>query len=94
MPDVILIAGPNGAGKSTLAPALLRDGFGIVEYVNADTIAEGLSAFSPETAAIEAAPALWQFIAASNDFLEEIAMGDKIEGEIIVDATLWRKSLK
>ncbi len=54
MPDVIVIAGPNGAGKSTLAPHLLRDGLGIVEYVNADTIAQGLSAFAPESAAIEA----------------------------------------
>jgi predicted ABC-type ATPase len=54
MPDVIVIAGPNGAGKSTLAPHLLRDAFGIVEYVNADTIAQGLSAFAPENAAFEA----------------------------------------
>lgn len=54
MPDVIVIAGPNGAGKSTLAPHLLRDALGIFEYVNADTIAQGLSAFAPETAAIEA----------------------------------------
>lgn len=54
MPNVIVIAGPNGAGKSTLAPALLRDRLGILEYVNADAIAQGLSAFAPETAAIEA----------------------------------------
>jgi predicted ABC-type ATPase len=54
MPDVIVIAGPNGAGKSTLAPHLLRDAFGIVEYVNADTIAHGLSAFAPENAAFAA----------------------------------------
>lgn len=54
MPDVIIIAGPNGAGKSTLAPALLRDTFGILEYVNADTIAEGLSAFAPEDASFDA----------------------------------------
>ncbi|HMQ04605.1 MAG TPA: zeta toxin family protein [Pyrinomonadaceae bacterium] len=54
MPDVIIIAGPNGAGKSTLAPALLRDTFGIPEYVNADTIAEGLSAFAPEDASFDA----------------------------------------
>lgn len=54
MPDVIVIAGPNGAGKSTLAPHLLRDGLGIYEYVNADTIAQGLSAFAPENAAMEA----------------------------------------
>ncbi|HMT09470.1 MAG TPA: zeta toxin family protein [Pyrinomonadaceae bacterium] len=54
MPDVVIIAGPNGAGKSTLAPHLLRDGLGIYEYVNADTIAQGLSAFAPESAAMEA----------------------------------------
>lgn len=54
MPDVIVIAGPNGAGKSTLAPALLRDTFRISEFVNADTIAEGLSAFAPEDASFDA----------------------------------------
>lgn len=54
MPDVIVIAGANGAGKSTLAPFLLRDALNIVEYVNADTIAEGLSAFAPENAAMSA----------------------------------------
>jgi predicted ABC-type ATPase len=54
MPDVVVIAGPNGAGKSTLAPALLRDTLHIFEYVNADTIAEGLSAFAPEDASFRA----------------------------------------
>src|SRR5215203_291854 len=54
MPDVIVIAGPNGSGKSTLAPALLRDTLHVLEYVNADTIAEGLSAFAPEDASFDA----------------------------------------
>ena len=53
-PVAIVLAGPNGAGKSTLAPRLLRDAFGIREFVNADQIAVGLSAYSPETAALEA----------------------------------------
>ncbi|HZS09264.1 MAG TPA: zeta toxin family protein [Blastocatellia bacterium] len=53
-PQIIILAGPNGAGKSTLAPFLLRDHFGSLEFVNADTIASGLSAFQPERAAIEA----------------------------------------
>lgn len=53
-PQVIVIAGPNGAGKSTLAPSLLRDTFGLLEFVNADSIAFGLSAFRPEGAAVEA----------------------------------------
>jgi predicted ABC-type ATPase len=53
-PQLVVIAGPNGAGKSTLAPSLLRDRFGPVEFVNADTIAQGLSAFRPESVAVEA----------------------------------------
>lgn len=54
MPDVVVIAGPNGAGKSTLAPHLLRDTLGIMEYVNADKIAEGLSAYQAGNVAIAA----------------------------------------
>lgn len=53
-PQIIIIAGPNGAGKSTLAPLLLRDWLGLMEFVNADAIASGLSAFRPEQAAMEA----------------------------------------
>ncbi len=58
MPNVVVIGGPNGAGKSTLAPVLLRDTFGITEYVNADVIAEGLSGYAPEKAAIDAGRAM------------------------------------
>jgi predicted ABC-type ATPase len=54
MPHVILLAGPNGAGKSTVAPRLLRGALRVQEFVNADTIASGLSAFSPESAAFQA----------------------------------------
>ena len=53
-PQVIIIAGPNGAGKSTLAPFLLRDALGVLEYVNADPIALGLSGFDPASVAIAA----------------------------------------
>jgi predicted ABC-type ATPase len=54
MSKVVVIAGPNGAGKSTTAPAVLRNALQVREFVNADTIAAGLSAFSPETVAIAA----------------------------------------
>jgi predicted ABC-type ATPase len=53
-PQVVIIAGPNGAGKSTLAPSLLRDTFGLLEFVNADTISAGLSAFNSEAVAFDA----------------------------------------
>lgn len=49
-----MLGGPNGAGKSTAAPALLRGTLKVDEFVNADTLARGLSAFNPEAAAIEA----------------------------------------
>jgi len=54
MPHVIIIAGPNGAGKTTAAPALLGKALKLEHFVNADTIAAGLSAFAPEKAAIQA----------------------------------------
>ena|SRR5437879_1959214 len=53
-PQVIIIAGPNGAGKTTLAPFLLRDELGVLEYVNADPIALGLSGFNPASVSFEA----------------------------------------
>ncbi len=54
MPNVVVIAGPNGAGKSTTAPGLLRQAFSLEKFVNADTIASGLSAFDPESVAFGA----------------------------------------
>ena len=53
-PSVVILAGPNGAGKSTVAPSLLHGTLGVDEFVNADVIASGLSAFDPERAAIAA----------------------------------------
>jgi predicted ABC-type ATPase len=57
-PIVVALAGPNGAGKSTAGPVLLRDTLGIREFVNADVIARGLSAFAPERAAMPAGRAM------------------------------------
>lgn len=53
-PHVIVLGGPNGAGKSTAAPALLPGALAITEFVNADTVAQGLSGFEPQRAAIQA----------------------------------------
>lgn len=54
IPLVVLLAGPNGAGKSTSAAQLLRGALAVEEFVNADTIAQGLSAYRPEAAAVAA----------------------------------------
>jgi predicted ABC-type ATPase len=53
-PLVVVLGGPNGAGKSTGAPYLLKDALAVEEFVNADTIAQGLSAYRPETTAVAA----------------------------------------
>jgi predicted ABC-type ATPase len=53
-PVVVILGGPNGAGKTTCAAALLPVDLNIRQFVNADTIASGLSAFAPETAAVAA----------------------------------------
>jgi predicted ABC-type ATPase len=61
-PHVIVFGGPNGAGKSTIAPLILRDYLAIPDFVNADQIAAGLSAFNPEGAAMEAGRIMLQRI--------------------------------
>ena len=53
-PNVIMLAGPNGAGKSTIAPSILKGKLEVSEFVNADEIARGLSAFNPDGVAFEA----------------------------------------
>jgi predicted ABC-type ATPase len=53
-PNVVILAGPNGAGKSTVAKALLSKGLGVRHYVNADTIARGLSDFHSDELAFKA----------------------------------------
>jgi predicted ABC-type ATPase len=50
----MVVAGANGSGKSTSAPALLRDALEVTEFINADTIAAGLSAFRPQSVAVAA----------------------------------------
>jgi predicted ABC-type ATPase len=53
-PSIVILAGPNGAGKSTVAPTLLHGALAVTEFVDADVIARGLSAFAPESVAFAA----------------------------------------
>ena len=54
-PRCIVIAGPNGAGKTTFARDFLTTEADIVNFVNADLIATGLSPLKPDQAAVAAA---------------------------------------
>jgi predicted ABC-type ATPase len=53
-PTSIVLAGINGAGKTTSSRSLLANTLKLMTFVNADIIAQGLSGFNPETAAIRA----------------------------------------
>lgn len=80
-PRAILVAGPNGAGKTTAAPRLLRGGMGVEEFVNADLIAAGLSAFRPESVGLQAGrlfrKRLSELAAARADFAFETTLASK-----------------
>ena len=53
-PQVYIIAGPNGSGKTTFATEFLPNYADCPAFINADTIARGLSGFSPEAVALKA----------------------------------------
>ena len=72
-PTVIVLAGPNGAGKTTAAPRLLRDVLSLAEFVNADTIAQGLAGFDPELAALEAGAVMFRRIRELSDLRRSFA---------------------
>ena len=52
--NVYIIARPNGSGKTTFAKKFLPEYAKCQHFVNADLIAQGLSPFSPRSAAMKA----------------------------------------
>ncbi|HEX4123776.1 MAG TPA: AAA family ATPase [Tepidisphaeraceae bacterium] len=61
---IIIIAGPNGAGKTTFAQEFLPSEAGVLRFINADLISQGLSPFAPGEAAISAGKIMLLQIAA------------------------------
>jgi predicted ABC-type ATPase len=53
-PRCLVVAGPNGAGKTTFAREYLPNEAHVLNFVNADLIAGGLSPLKPELGAIAA----------------------------------------
>jgi len=62
MPNLYIIAGCNGAGKTTASFTILPKILECREFVNADSIAAGLSPFNPGSVAIEAGRLMLQRI--------------------------------
>jgi predicted ABC-type ATPase len=91
VPHVIVIAGPNGAGKSTTAPAILNGALGVTEFVNADTIAQGLSAFNPEKAAFHAGRVMLERLQQLADEKEDFAFETTLASKTFAH---WLNKLK
>lgn len=53
-PQLYIIAGANGSGKTTFAIEFLPNYADCPTFINADTIARGLSGFSPDAVALKA----------------------------------------
>ena len=62
MPNLYIIAGCNGAGKTTASYTVLPEILNCKEFVNADSIAAGISPFNPESVTFEAGRIMLQRI--------------------------------
>jgi len=82
-PNVYIIAGPNGAGKTTFAREFLPNYADCRNFINADMIAQGMSPFSPESAAIRAGRLM----------LEEIELSMRRGADFGFETTLSGRSL-
>lgn len=79
-PTIIIIAGPNGAGKTTFAREFLPREANCLTFINADLIAQGLSPFRPEEAAVRAARLMLEMIAECVERRESFAIETTLSG--------------
>jgi predicted ABC-type ATPase len=90
---IIIIAGPNGAGKTTFAREFLPHEAGCLTFINADLIAQGLSPFRPEEAAVRAARRMLEMIAErvrrGESFAIETTLNGRTYARMIPE---WRKT--
>jgi len=81
MPSLYIIAGPNGAGKTTFVRDFLRYDFAVLDFLNADEIARGLSPLAPERAQLEAGRIMLgrvrRFIGEGRDFGMETTLSGR-----------------
>ncbi len=72
--------GPNGAGKTTFAQEFLPHEIGLLDFINADLIARGLSPFAPEAAALQAGKIMLSEIARRVEDAESFAFETTLSG--------------
>ena len=90
MPSLYVIAGPNGAGKTTFVKRYLPKHLRLLDFINADEIARGLSPFAPDRALLEAGRLVLtrfrQFVAAGRDFVLETTLSGRTYRNLFGDA--------
>ena len=92
-PRIVIIAGPNGAGKTTFAREFLPREAGLPDFINADLIAQGLSPFAPEQAAIAAGRIMVQMIREKVRRRESFAFETTLSGRNYAKhIPRWRKA--
>lgn len=79
-PRIVIIAGPNGAGKTTFAQEYLPKEAGFPDFINVDLIAQGLSPFAPDRAALQAGKLMVAQIARKVSRRESFAFETTLSG--------------
>jgi predicted ABC-type ATPase len=81
MPALYVIAGPNGAGKTTFIRRFAPRHLSLLDFLNADELARGLSPLAPERAQIEAGRLMLErvrkFIAEGRSFAMETTLSGR-----------------
>ncbi len=81
MPSLYIIAGPNGAGKTTFIKRFAPRHLALLDFINADEIARGLSPLAPERGQIEAGRIMLErirrFIAQGKSFAMETTLSGR-----------------
>ncbi len=84
-PRCIIIAGPNGAGKTTFARSYLVQEAGVINFINADYIATGLSPLAPERATRAAGRILLEELDRLTNAGESFALESTLSGKTYID---------
>jgi len=87
MPNLYVIAGCNGAGKTTASFTILPEILKVREFVNADSIAAGLSPFNVESVAFEAGRIMLQRIQQLMEDKEDFAFETTLSTRSYVSLT-------
>ncbi len=90
-PNAIVLAGCNGAGKTTASRTVLAETLGMLTFVNADVIAQGLAGFDPDSAALDASRIMLERLHQLADERADFAFETTLAGRTYVT---WLRSLR